>query len=184
MKTASSAASQSGSSGNESGRSLNQATVDFPTIIFPANSAKVPSSSIPVLRRIAEQIKQLPPGTVAQLNGYTYSKRTSAADMELSQRRADSVAHTYQQQSIGRASSNGTAKNCWPFCWPCRLLLETDHCYINCIGFRFDSCNRTNKINFLVQCVVPSIFASNHIAIMAAILMLEPSHPATLVAVA
>src|ERR1019366_9951782 len=65
MRTALST-SQSGSSGNESGRSLIQATVDFPAIIFPANSAKIPSSS-PVLRRIAEQIKQLPPGTAVQL---------------------------------------------------------------------------------------------------------------------
>jgi outer membrane protein OmpA-like peptidoglycan-associated protein/uncharacterized protein YidB (DUF937 family) len=113
LKTASSAASQSGSSGNESGRSLNQATVDFPTIIFPANSAKVPSSSIPILRRIAEQIKQLPPGTVVQLNGYTYSKRTSAADMELSQRRADSVAQLLIHEGLSpamlSAKGNGSA---------------------------------------------------------------------------
>jgi len=113
LKTASSAASQSGSSGNESGRSLNQATVDFPTIIFPANSAKVPSSSIPILRRIAEQIKQLPPGTVVQLNGYTYTKRTSAADMELSQRRADSVAQLLIHEGVSpamlSAKGNGSA---------------------------------------------------------------------------
>jgi outer membrane protein OmpA-like peptidoglycan-associated protein len=102
MRTASST-SQSGSRGNESGGSPNQPTVDLPAITFPPKSAKVPSSSIPVLRRIAEQIKQLPPGTVVQVNGYTYSKRTSAADMELSQRRADSVAQLLIHEGVSPA---------------------------------------------------------------------------------
>jgi outer membrane protein OmpA-like peptidoglycan-associated protein len=112
MRTASST-SQSGSRGNESGGSPNQPTVDFPAITFPPKSAKVPSSSILVLRRTAEQIKQLPPGTVVQVNGYTYSKRTSAADMELSQRRADSVAQLLIHEGVSpamlSAKGNGSA---------------------------------------------------------------------------
>jgi outer membrane protein OmpA-like peptidoglycan-associated protein/uncharacterized protein YidB (DUF937 family) len=68
-----------------------QAAVDFPVIIFAPNDAMVPSRSIPLLRRAAMQIKQLPPGTIVQLNGYTHSARMSAADVKLSQRRADSV---------------------------------------------------------------------------------------------
>lgn len=79
------------SSGNESVRLPNLATLDFPIINFPANSAKIPSRSLALLRRIAEQIKQLPPGTVVQLSGYTHGTRTAAADVELAQRRADSV---------------------------------------------------------------------------------------------
>lgn len=103
MRTALST-SQSGSSGNESGRSLIQATVDFPAIIFPANSAKIPSSSIPVLRRIAEQIKQLPPGTAVQLNGYTHGMRMSAAGVELSQRRAESVSEILVHEGVSPAA--------------------------------------------------------------------------------
>jgi outer membrane protein OmpA-like peptidoglycan-associated protein len=91
------------SSGNESAGLPNQAALDFPVIIFPANSAKVPLRSIPVLRRVAEQIKQLPPGTVVQLNGYTHSMRMSAADMELSQLRADSVHLVLIQQGVSPA---------------------------------------------------------------------------------
>jgi OOP family OmpA-OmpF porin len=90
MRIASST-SKLGSSVNESVRLPNQATLDFPIIIFPANSAKVPSSSRPLLQRIAEQIKQLPPGTMVQLIGYTHGTGTPAANVELSQRRADSV---------------------------------------------------------------------------------------------
>ncbi|MDQ6704244.1 MAG: OmpA family protein [Pseudomonadota bacterium] len=90
MRIASST-SKLGSSSNESVRLPNQATLDFPIINFPANSAKVSSSSLPLLRRIAGQIKQLPPGTVVQLNGYTDSTGTPAGNVELSQRRADSV---------------------------------------------------------------------------------------------
>jgi OmpA-OmpF porin, OOP family len=88
------------SSGNESVRLPNLATLDFPTIIFPANSAKIPSRSIALLRRIAEQIKQLPPGTVVQLNGYTHGTRTAAADVELAQRRADSVYRVLVHEGV------------------------------------------------------------------------------------
>src|ERR1019366_6297589 len=70
----------------------------------PANSARVPSSSIPVLRRIAEQIKQLPPGTAVQLNGYTHGMRMSAAGVELSQRRAESVSEILIHEGVSPAA--------------------------------------------------------------------------------
>jgi outer membrane protein OmpA-like peptidoglycan-associated protein/uncharacterized protein YidB (DUF937 family) len=95
--------SPSGSSGNESGKSLNQEAVDFPTLIFLANSAKVPSRSIAVLRDIAGRIKQLPPGTMVQLNGYAHGTRASASGVELSQRRADSVAEILIREGVSPA---------------------------------------------------------------------------------
>ncbi|MGI8567792.1 MAG: OmpA family protein [Methylocella sp.] len=88
------------SSGNKSVRLPNQATLDFPIINFPANSARVPSSSLPLLRQIAEQIKQLPPGTVVQLNGYTHSTGTPATKSELSQWRADSVYRVLVHEGV------------------------------------------------------------------------------------
>jgi OOP family OmpA-OmpF porin len=93
------------SGGNEPVRLPNQATLDFPIINFPANSAKVPSRSLALLRRIAEQIKQLPPGTVVQLTGYTHSTgtRTAAVDVELAQRRADSVYRVLVHEGVSPA---------------------------------------------------------------------------------
>jgi OmpA-OmpF porin, OOP family len=91
------------SSGNESVRLPNLATLDFPIINFPANSAKIPSRSLVLLRRIAEQIKQLPPGTAVQLNGYTHGTRTAAADVELAQRRADSVYRVLVHEGVSPA---------------------------------------------------------------------------------
>jgi len=88
------------SSGNESVRLPNLATLDFPIINFPANSATIPSRSLALLRRIAEQIKQLPPGTVVQLSGYTHGTRTAAADVELAQRRADSVYRVLVHEGV------------------------------------------------------------------------------------
>ena len=99
LRTASST-SKLDSSGNESVRLSNLATLDFPIINFPANSAKIPSRSLALLRRIAEQIKQLPPGTVVQLNGYTHGTRTAAADVELAQRRADSVYRVLVHEGV------------------------------------------------------------------------------------
>lgn len=98
-----SSTSQLDSRGNEPVRLPNQATFDFPIIKFPANSAKVPSSSLPLLRRIAEQIKQLPPGTVVQISGYTHGTGAPAANAELSQRRAGSVYRFLVHEGVGPA---------------------------------------------------------------------------------
>jgi hypothetical protein len=48
------------SSGTEAAGLLKQVEIHFPTIIFPPNSTRVQLRSIPLLRRVAEQIKQLP----------------------------------------------------------------------------------------------------------------------------
>ncbi len=77
-----------------------QATPDFPAIVFSANSAKVPRSSLPLLRRIAGQIKQLPSGTVVQIVGYTHGTDASSSNVELSQRRADSVYRVLVREGV------------------------------------------------------------------------------------
>lgn len=69
----------------------NEAAVSFPTINFAYRSARVPESSRDMLRRVAEQIKQLPPGTRVEVNGYSDSKGRPAFNLKLSQKRARSV---------------------------------------------------------------------------------------------
>jgi outer membrane protein OmpA-like peptidoglycan-associated protein/uncharacterized protein YidB (DUF937 family) len=84
-------------------RFQNQAAADFPTVIFPPNSTAVPSRGIPLLRRAAMQIKQLPSGTLVQLNGYTHGMRMSANDVKLSQQRADSVYRILVREGVSPA---------------------------------------------------------------------------------
>jgi OmpA-OmpF porin, OOP family len=91
------------SSANEPVGIQNLAAVDFPTIIFLPNSIEVPARGIPLLRRAAIQIKQLPSGTLVQLNGYTHGARMSAGDMKLSQRRADSVYRVLVRNGVSPA---------------------------------------------------------------------------------
>lgn len=95
-----SSTSNLGSSIKESVNHPNQALPDFPAIIFSANSAKVSRSSLPLLRRIAGQIKQLPSGSVVQIVGYTHGTDASSSSVELSQRRADSVCRVLVREGV------------------------------------------------------------------------------------
>jgi outer membrane protein OmpA-like peptidoglycan-associated protein len=52
------------------------------------------------LRRIAGQIKQLPSGTVVQIVGYTHGTDASSSNVELSQRRADSVYRVLVREGV------------------------------------------------------------------------------------
>lgn len=105
--------SKLGSSIEESVNRPNQATPDFPAIIFSANSAKVLRSSLPLLRRIAGQIKQLPSGSVVQIVGYTHGTGAPASNVALSQRRADSVyrvlIHEGVSPSVLSAKGDGSS---------------------------------------------------------------------------
>jgi OmpA-OmpF porin, OOP family len=65
---------------------LNQSIINFPT-----NSAEIPAISKPLLQQAAAAIKQLPPNTVIEIGGYTDSTGDPAANLQLSQQRADSV---------------------------------------------------------------------------------------------
>ena len=81
---------QPASSGMES--ATNEAALKFPTINFAYKSARVPENSLPLLRQVADEIKQLPSGTSVQVNGYADSKGRPAFNLKLSQKRANSVS--------------------------------------------------------------------------------------------
>jgi outer membrane protein OmpA-like peptidoglycan-associated protein len=87
---AASSALKSGFSGKNPG-APNQPVLHLPAINFAPNSAGVPSSSEALLRQAAGLMKQLPAGTVVQISGYTDTAGNPAANMKLSQRRADAV---------------------------------------------------------------------------------------------
>ena len=93
--------------------------LNLPAIYFAANSAGVPSRSEALLREAAGLMKQLPAGTVVQINGYTDGAGNPAATMKLSQRRADAVRQFLVDAGVdaamlsakGYGSSNSLANN-------------------------------------------------------------------------
>ena len=60
-------------------------------ITFVSASAEVPPSMADDLKRVAEDMKQLPPGHVLQIAGYTDSSGNPAKNVTLSQGRAEAV---------------------------------------------------------------------------------------------
>jgi OOP family OmpA-OmpF porin len=60
-------------------------------ITFPSGGSEVPTTATALLQNAATAIKQLPPGTVLEISGYTDSTGDAAANVALSQQRADAV---------------------------------------------------------------------------------------------
>jgi OmpA-OmpF porin, OOP family len=93
---------------------LNQSVINFPT-----GSAQVPAASMGVLQDAAAQIKQLPPGTVLEVAGYTDNAGDQAANLALSQQRADAVRNALIQAGVspsmleakGYGSANPASSN-------------------------------------------------------------------------
>jgi OmpA-OmpF porin, OOP family len=65
---------------------LNQSIINFPT-----NSAEIPAVSKTLLQHAATAFKQLPSGTVVEIAGYTDNTGDPAANVQLSQQRAEAV---------------------------------------------------------------------------------------------
>lgn len=65
---------------------LNQSIINFPT-----NSAEIPAAGKTLLQHAATAFKQLPSGTVVEIAGYTDNTGDPAANVTLSQQRADAV---------------------------------------------------------------------------------------------
>jgi outer membrane protein OmpA-like peptidoglycan-associated protein len=77
---------------------LNQSIVNFPT-----GGADVPAATVSLLQNAAKLIKQLAPGTVIEIAGYTDTSGDPAANLTLSQQRADAVRNVLLQAGVDPA---------------------------------------------------------------------------------
>jgi OmpA-OmpF porin, OOP family len=69
-------------------RAMNLAIINFPT-----GSAEIPSDVTEIIRRSADAIKRVPAGSKIEIGGHTDNTGDAAANMGLSQARADAVRH-------------------------------------------------------------------------------------------
>jgi OmpA-OmpF porin, OOP family len=103
-----------GFSGNDLIAVLNQSIINFPTA-----GSEVPAVATVLLQKAASLIKQLPPGTVLEIAGYTDNTGDAAANVALSQQRADAVRNALIQAGAdpsmvvakGYGSANPIASN-------------------------------------------------------------------------
>ena len=93
---------------------LNQSIINFPT-----GTSEVPTAATSLLQDAAAQIKELKPGTVLEIAGYTDNTGDSAANVALSQQRADAVRNALIHAGVdpsmlvakGYGSANPIASN-------------------------------------------------------------------------
>jgi outer membrane protein OmpA-like peptidoglycan-associated protein/uncharacterized protein YidB (DUF937 family) len=93
---------------------LNQSIINF-----PSGESAVPTGSTALLQSGAAQIKQLPSGTVLEIAGYTDNTGDAAANLALSQQRADAVRNVLINAGVdpsmlvakGYGSANPIASN-------------------------------------------------------------------------
>jgi outer membrane protein OmpA-like peptidoglycan-associated protein/uncharacterized protein YidB (DUF937 family) len=93
---------------------LNQSIINF-----PASGSEVPAATTPLLQGAAAQIKELKPGTVLEIAGYTDGTGDPEANVTLSQLRADAVRNVLIHAGVdptmlvakGYGSANPVASN-------------------------------------------------------------------------
>jgi OOP family OmpA-OmpF porin len=93
---------------------LNQSIINFPT-----NSAEIPAAGKTMLQHASAAFKQLPSGTVVEIAGYTDNTGDPAANVQLSQQRADAVRAALVSAGVdpsmlvakGYGSANPAASN-------------------------------------------------------------------------
>ncbi|HXW70945.1 MAG TPA: YidB family protein [Methylocella sp.] len=78
-------------------------SIELPSIPFEANSARISPPEFRLLRRVAHQIKELPPGTTVEIDGLVHGTAASRYDEELARRRADAVREVLIRQGVNPA---------------------------------------------------------------------------------
>jgi OmpA-OmpF porin, OOP family len=89
---------QTGFGANDLVGILNQSIINF-----PSGSSEVPTAATALLQKAAAQIKVLKPGTVLEIAGYTDNTGDGAANLTLSQQRADAVRNELIKSGVDPA---------------------------------------------------------------------------------
>jgi len=105
---------KSGFSANDLMSGLNQSVINFPT-----GSAEVPAAMSSFMQGAASRLKELAPGSVIEIAGYTDNTGDAAANVTLSQQRADAVRDSLIKAGVspdmliakGYGSANPIASN-------------------------------------------------------------------------
>jgi OmpA-OmpF porin, OOP family len=86
-----------------SAQDLNGA-LNLEIINFSTGSAQIPDYSAPFLNKAAEVIKLAPSGTTIEIGGHTDNTGDAAANLALSQQRADAVRSYLIQQGVPQST--------------------------------------------------------------------------------
>jgi outer membrane protein OmpA-like peptidoglycan-associated protein len=87
-----------GSDANDLVGILNQSIINF-----PSGSSQVPDAANAFLQKAAAQMKRLNPGTVIEIAGYTDNTGDAAANVSLSQQRAEAVRNALIRNGVNPA---------------------------------------------------------------------------------
>jgi outer membrane protein OmpA-like peptidoglycan-associated protein len=73
-------------------------------IHFDSDSARISAQSDAILAKAATAMESAPPGTRVEIGGHTDNSGNSAANIKLSQARADAVKQRLIEQGVGAAN--------------------------------------------------------------------------------